>query len=86
MNTREYVIPDFYLPPLINGDYSGLEESDITALDSWIDTELKTCDYFHVLCDTEDMGFMRFHDLAPYGILASDCYRVLVNVGKETAQ
>ena len=80
MRTREYTIPSFYLSALINSDMSGLNDNDESALNEFVDSELKDNKMFHCLSDTEDMGFMTYHDLQPFGVLACDCSRVVFQV------
>jgi len=81
MKTAEYIIPESYLCALINGDTSGLSDEDDSALDRFIDDRLKEYPRFHCLSDTRDEGFMKYHDLEPYGVLACDCVTVAFDIG-----
>lgn len=81
MKTETFIIPDFYLPALINGDYSGLSDADAEALDRFTEEQLKHFERFWALCDTESEGFLTFHDLKPFGIGAADCSSVVFDIG-----
>lgn len=64
----ESTAPSHWASAVINGDYSGMEDSDIAQCDGWLDWV--DCGA-PVSCD--DAGFMRYHDAAQFGVLASDC-------------
>jgi len=72
--------PSAWASYLINGDSSGLEESDIQEADQFA----KWLGGYIVDCTSEDdenhPGFMRWHDAAQFGTLAADCtqYTALV--------
>jgi hypothetical protein len=47
MTTYNAAIGSHFLPALINGDYSGLEDHEIIAIDRWSE------EYFGAIYDTE---------------------------------
>ena len=65
--------PSVWASYLINGDSSGLEESDIREADQFA----KWLGGYIVDCTSEDdenhPGFTRWHDAAQFGTLAADC-------------
>ena len=77
-----YNIPNFYLSAFVNGDQSGLTTEDAMKMNQFINDELKTHKRFWCLSDVEDLGFMTYHDLQPYGVLACDCSKVAFDVGE----
>ena len=81
MNTIKLSIPEHFLSALINGDDSGLDEYDQSALDAFIDDALKEFTTFHALSNTENLGFLKYHDLQAYGVLACDCATVSFDIG-----
>lgn len=81
MKTETYIIPDFYLAALFNGDSSGLSDEDEKALDSFVETEMKPKRRFNAIDTGQGLGFLRYHDLEPYGVLACDCVEVIFDVG-----
>jgi len=81
MNIEHFTVPNIFLGALINSDLTGLSDEDEFALNTWIEDNLSTHETFHVLSDVEDMGFMTYHDLQPYGVLATDSSSIAVDVG-----
>lgn len=68
----ECLVPEFAVCYLINGDSSGLEESDIAAIDNWYIHEFGgIVGHWHMPEDYP--SFCWRHDLSSYGILACDC-------------
>ena len=68
----EYTIAGVCLPPLINGDYSGLEEHEIKALEAW---------YFHTQNNTQSDLFEVVDEESSFRQcevcdLYADCYTV----------
>lgn len=77
-------LPAHWLPALINGDPSGLNDAEYAALLRW---ERDTVNEFGYVAyglpgadapDAPHAGpyFARYHDAAEYGVLACDCYDV----------
>lgn len=74
MQIEEYILPTHWASALINGDDSGLEGADECALDRFISDMLAEHGAVHCLdMSNDDIGFMRYHDAQPYGVLACDC-------------
>jgi len=80
METIEFTIPSHFLSALFNGDVSGLSDEDDKALDKFTDDNLKRYSMFHAV-DDSDAGFMSYHDMRNYGILACDCSTITFDVG-----
>ena len=72
METEQFDLPDFWASPLINGDYSGLEDDDITALNDFTDNMVEEYGRCWAISVTDDDGgdFRRYHDASKYGVLA----------------
>lgn len=68
IETMECTAPSAWASYLVNGDASGLEDTDIEQCDAWL---AAMPDWFVVSC--EDAGFMRVHDAYPHCPYAADC-------------
>lgn len=77
METIELIIPEHFLSALINGDESGLEDSDIAALDALTAEYTRGNRVFLATADTTPVGFVKYHDMHRYGIGAADCETVV---------
>lgn len=79
----EYNAPAHWACALINGDDSGLEESDAQAVEKWAATLPGPV----VSCSSEEdsPGFLTWHDARDVCPYASDCltYTVLVERGRD---
>jgi len=74
-----YLIPDFYLSYIFNGDDSGLNQEEKEAFDKFAQDKTKNLKAWHFACDDpHDSSFHKWHDMTPYGILACDC--VLIEI------
>ena len=78
-------LPDFWGNPLVNGDYSGLEEEDIKSLNDFIDYWSNDLDFSYVNVPSDENAyieshFMIYHDAKNFGVLACDCwkYQILI--------
>ena len=76
----EFIIPEWAICPLINGDYSALNDSDIEILQKFINkTVNKYGNANFGLPDTEgpdyDQGFRHYNDIDNMG---SNCYKLLL--------
>ncbi len=78
-------LPNFFGSALVNGDYSGLEEEDIKALNDLTDYWSEDLDFNCVNVPSDENAyieshFMTFHDAQSFGVLACDCweYQILI--------
>jgi hypothetical protein len=72
MSRETYLLPAFWAPALVNGDFSGLDDADEIALDRWmVETFPGPKGAWVVDCDTDAIGFTAWHDAVPY-VLACD--------------
>lgn len=67
--TRTYTIASHFLPALINGDYTGLEDHEDLALDAFL---AEVACKGHWSCAEEGAGFTRCEVTG----LMADCYEV----------
>lgn len=81
METIKLTIPSQFLSALINGDESGLSDNDSDALNLFVDDMLKQFKCFHAIDTTDEAGFVTYHDMRSYGVLASDCETVTFDTG-----
>jgi hypothetical protein len=69
--TCTYTLPAHWAPALANGDFTGLEDSDLKELQNVMASlGVSLC------CACECNGepeFRKYHDAQPYGVLACDC-------------
>jgi hypothetical protein len=75
MSRETYLLPAFWAPALVNGDFSGMDDSDDKALTDWL-AETFPADKFPrgawcVDCDSDAIGFTHWHDAMPH-VLACD--------------
>lgn len=82
MKTIDLRIPVHFLPSLFNSDDSGLNAEDIAALDAMTAAYLEKNTHFHAIDTRDDCGFLKYHDLQPFGVLASDCETVTFDIGQ----
>lgn len=75
----DYVIPDWALPALINGDYSGLEDIDEQKINKFIDEVVSIHGNAHFMGGDEDLGFCPRNDIDKLG---SNCYRLYIRPSK----
>lgn len=87
IETFTFTVPIFYLPALINEDYTGLTDQELKALRYFNKkiVELNDEDYPESSCFTlsvpdedNEPAFSRFHDF--YGISATDCQQVIMTI------
>jgi hypothetical protein len=76
--TETYLIPTWSLSYLINGDGSGLEDSDIEMVDNWINQTMKRNNYksFTAVCPDDvdnEKGFYHSNDMHNLG---DDCVNI----------
>ena len=70
----EFVLPEFWLPALVNCDTTGLDEEDERALDAFL-ADLPA-DAYCVGTDDDEASFCTRHDATRYGVLACNCVDV----------
>jgi len=68
IETTEYLLPEFWASPLINGDCSSLTDEDDRALDAW----LAANNPGYCAGCSEESEFSAWHDARAY-VLACDC-------------
>ena len=81
----EYIVPDWALGALINGDYSGLSEEDEQKLEAFTDKVVARHGNAHFMIHAggENDGNMGFRHSNDVDNLGSDCYKVLIRPSKE---
>lgn len=80
MKTVEYIIPEHFICALFNDDMSGISDSDVESLHRFIRDCVDEHGYFHAIATGENRGFMKYHDMQSYGVLACDCETVIFDV------
>ena len=72
MQIENFELPAFWASALVNGDTSGLTDTDEQALNAF--TEFMIAEYGScwALDCSEEPSFMRWHDAARFGVLACD--------------
>lgn len=63
MKTRTFILPTCYACALVNDDYSGLEDQDITDLENFITEHQKEGRYFSCAQVSEESDFKHGHDM-----------------------
>jgi len=74
--TTEYILPAELACGFINNDWSILDYINDAEYTKCVEQFIAQCDYDgidFVDADTENVSFVKYHDLADYGVLASDC-------------
>ena len=82
IKTVEYQLPDFWLSPLFNGEYSGMSESDIAAFDSFVAYMVRNYGQCHAMETRDDCGFVWRHDASKFGVLACNCETVVFAINE----
>ena len=70
-------VPSHWMSALINGDVSGLEESELEAFKVFERAEIPTNAVLSPQLDSDGF-FSRYHDARPYGVGACECQIVEV--------
>ena len=76
MTTQTYTLPAELASGFINNDWSILDYIDDAEYTKCVEQFIAQCDYDginFVDADTENVSFVKYHDLADYGVLATDC-------------
>ena len=71
-DTVEFTVPNSYLSALINGDYSGLEESDIEEIETFVQDTVNKYGHAH-FSGCKDVGMRTRNDI---NNLFSDCSEI----------
>jgi hypothetical protein len=74
-DTVTVVVPDHWLPALVNDDTSGMDADDEVSFERWVQDAYAQHGAF-VVGDVTDTFFARYHDAEPYGVLACLCCEV----------
>jgi hypothetical protein len=74
-------IPEHWLPALVNGDESGLDDKESAQFEAFCNGELSNGWYVSSYDDEGD--FMKYHDAQPYGVLACNAVKCLAMRMKE---
>jgi hypothetical protein len=70
-------VPSHWLPALINGDSTNLDDREAAAFSRWLyDTTINLGHPVVVAIDSDEAYFARYHDAAEYGVLACMCHDV----------
>ena len=81
----EYEIPSWAISALINGDYSGLEDDEITKLNDFIQEVTNAHGNAHFMIDDiegkDNLGFQSYNDIDNLG---GDVYRLYIRPDEET--
>ncbi len=72
IKTYTLMLPTHWACALINGDESGMDDDEIAMLNEFVDNTVRVYGSCHCVDVSEDTEFMRWHDAAPYGVLACD--------------
>lgn len=84
MKTVDYILPEFWIPALANGDLSGMNDEDIVAFNHFIDASVALHGRFWFLGPVDDRGngTMQYHDARDYGIGSCDCFTARFDVDR----
>lgn len=70
MTIEEFTLPDSWASPLINDDWTGIDDTEEQKIILQF-----LADHPSLCCMDvkEDSSFMKYHDVSEYGVLASNC-------------
>ena len=69
MKIEKYLLPAFWAPALINSDETDMEDSDVEAMNAWLDEiEPGYC----IGCSDDESNFTSYHDASNH-VLACNC-------------
>ena len=80
----EMTLPSHWVSALINGD-----ETCFTFDDEGYEKYNKFCNHMNKThfswwaVDCQEEGFLKYHDAEPFGVLAGDCHKVLIQIPTE---
>lgn len=75
-DTLTLAVPAHWLPAIVNGDTTNLDDTEDAAVGRWLCDTLRDLGEFHVGDISPESHFARYHDAAEYGVLACDCHDV----------
>lgn len=78
MTTETYELPSFWACPLINADYSGMEQIDIDDLNQWIKANTQPgCSMYCIGADVDNISIAVFagtlNDVCDFTFEVSPC-------------
>ena len=82
MMIAKYVLPEHWLPAIVNDDYAELNESEQEQLLRFMRHSVECHGHFRCLGATKETGegIQWRHDATPYGVLACECWEVAFDV------
>ena len=80
MRIAIYALPTFWATPLFYDDDSEFNSEDQAHLDAFCKHMSSKYLSWHCVDMSEDTEFMRYHDAAPYGVLACDTAAFMFHV------
>lgn len=78
---KTFSVPEYWLPALVNGDESGLDDRDCKQLQAFCKDELSGG--WHVTSYSDEGEFLSDHDAIGYGVLACQSVDVLAMRAKQ---
>jgi len=78
--TIEYILPTELASGFINNDWSILDYIDDAEYTKCVEQFIQDLEYDGVTIidvDTEESEFVKYHDLADYGVLAAQCSKYI---------
>lgn len=76
----EFVLPSYWATAMVNADLDGFDDEEQEQFDAFCDMMDEEYDSWHCVEVKEYNGFMRWHDAAPYGVLACDTSTFIFHV------
>ena len=81
MKTITYTLPAFWAPSLLNGDESGMEDSEIRALDKFLDWAVREHGHFNCIDSDDDSDFTNCHDASDFYPYACETFTFTFDIG-----
>lgn len=83
IESTTYILPNFWASALMNDDTSGFDDEEQEQFEDFCKDMDKYYATWHCVDITEDVGFKRWHDAAPYGVLGCDTSTFVFHVTQE---
>tara|TARA_R110000822_G_C15208602_1_gene483116 strand:- start:334 stop:600 length:267 start_codon:yes stop_codon:yes gene_type:complete len=80
VKTETYILPEYWAVALINGDTSGMTDDGEKSLEEFTDHMIAEHGQCWAMSCDNDVGFMRYHDAEPFGVLACECLEYVFDV------